>query len=251
MKRTSYSQQSGAVLALLVALFAWTGAGCANDPSGSLLPGGEPIDDDPTDDQAEQPGAYAGGEENTYNHMSDLGADGSRDAFEVLAQRQEEGPPEVRTRLHSCQKVQIEALRTLLVDFGVNLDATGDPPSAGELFNGGAGALGVADYDGRVGEAIVWSAAGAAKLFDIFVQAAPEIIANISSVSQCQVDGVGPEMFDASGKCNPDAVTCLIGRPATPEHLAICDSMVGQATTVDKGKNIAVATLLSAAHQCE
>ena len=35
------------------------------------------------------------------------------------------------------------------------------------------GALGAANYDARVGETIVWSSAGAAKLFDIFVQAAP------------------------------------------------------------------------------
>jgi hypothetical protein len=252
MKRTSLSQQSGAVLALLVAISAWTGAGCAGDPSKSLLPGGdEPIPDDPTEEDAEKPGAYAGGEENTFNHMSDLGANGARDAFEVLAQRQEEGPPEIRTRLHSCQKLQITTLRTILEGFGVDLAATGDPPSAGQLFNSGGGALGAANYDARVGETIVWSAAGAAKLFDIFVQAAPEIIANLSTVPQCQMDGVGPEMFDGNGQCNEDAITCLIGRPATPEHLAICNSMVHAGTTLDNGKYIAVATLLSAAHSCE
>lgn len=252
MKRTSLSQQSGAVLALLVAISASAGAGCAGDPASSLLPGDNtPIDDDPTQNEAEQPGAYAGGEENTFSHMSDLGANGSRDAFEILAQRQEEGPPEIRTRLHSCQKVQITALRSILEGFGVAIDTTGDPPSAGQLFSEGGGALGAANYDARVGEAIVWSAAGAAKLFDIFVQAAPEIIANLAATPQCQLDGVGPEMFDANDQCNENAVTCLIGRPATPEHMAICNSMVHSATTVDKGKQIAVATLLSAAHQCE
>jgi hypothetical protein len=250
MIRTSNSQR-GKGIALFVALLAWTGAGCAGDPSGTLLPGGEAIDDDPTDNEAEKPGAYAGGEENTFDHMNDLGANGSRDPFEVLAQRQEEGPPEIRTRLHSCQKMQITALRNVLEGFGVNIDATGDPPTAGQLFNGGTGALGAANYDARVGEAIVWSAAGAAKLFDIFVQAAPEIIANLSTAPQCQLDGAGPQMFNEDDTCNENAITCLIGRPSTPEHVAICNSMVHAGTTLDKGKQIAVATLLSAAHQCE
>lgn len=250
--KTSLSQQSGAVLALLVALSAWTAGGCAGDPTGTLLPGdGDSTEDDPTKDEAERPGAYAGGEDNTYDHMSDLGADGAKDAFEILAQRQEEGPPEIRTRLHSCQKVQVGALRNILEGFGVDIDATSDPPSAGQLYKSGGGALGAPNYDARVGETIVWSAAGAAKLFDIFVQAAPEIIANLSAAPQCQMDGAGLEMFDANAQCNEDAVTCLIGRPATPEHMAICNSMVHSASTLDKGKHIAVATLLAAAHQCE
>jgi hypothetical protein len=70
-------------------------------------------------------------------------------------------------------------------------------------------------------------------------------------VPQCQVDGVGPAVFDADGRCVADAVTCLVGRPATKDHLAICDSVVQAATDLEKGKRIAVATLLSAAHSCE
>lgn len=211
---------------------------------------GDPAED-PTESISEQPGAYAGGEDNTFDHMSDLGANGSRDPFEILKQRQEEGPPEVRTRLHSCQKLQNAALRNILVGFGVNIDAESDPPSAGQLFKGGGGALGEANYDARVGEAIVWSAAGAAKLFDIFVQAAPEIIANLPNVPQCRVDGVGPEVFTKDDRCNPDALTCLIGKPATPDHVAICDNLVKSASDIETGKRIAIATLLSAAHSCE
>ena len=45
--------------------------------------------------------------------------------------------------------------------------------------------------------------------------------------------------------------TCLIGRPATADHIAICNSAVAQASDVETGKKIAVATLLSAAHSCE
>jgi hypothetical protein len=153
--------------------------------------------------------------------------------------------------MHSCQKVTYTTLDAILRGFGVDMDATGDPPTAGQLFKAGGGALGVANYDARVGEAIVWTAAGAAKLFDIFVQAAPEIIANLPTVPQCQIDGVGPAMFDDDDRCNEDAVTCLIGRPATADDLAICTSLVTSASDVEKGKTIAVAALLSAAHSCE
>jgi hypothetical protein len=207
--------------------------------------------EDPTQDPAQKPGATVGGEVNTFNHMADLGASGGRDPFDILAQRQEEGPPEVRTRLHSCQKLQITALRTLLSSLGVDLEAKSNPPSAGQLLKGGTGALGGANYDARVGETIVWSSAGAAKLFDIFVQAAPEIIANLPNMPQCQIDGVGPQVFDDKGACNADALSCITGRPASQEQVDICTNLVSSASDLETGKKIAIATVLSAAHSCE
>jgi hypothetical protein len=225
---------------------------CVKDPVDNLGSGAPlPPEDDPTTAIPEKPGAFASGPSNTFNHMGDLSEGGGKDPFEILAQRQEEGPAEIRTRLHSCQKLQNTALRNMLQSFGVDLGAKGNPPSAGQLLSEGGGALGAAVYDARQGEAIVWSAAGAAKLFDIFVQAAPEIIANLSKSPQCQVDGVGPEPFDASGHCNKDALSCLMGRTATKEHVAICESLVGSATNMETGKRLAIATVLSAAHSCE
>jgi len=207
--------------------------------------------EDPTKDDAAQPGAFAGGQDNTFDHMAGLGNEAPKDAFEILKQREEEGPAEIRTRLHSCQKIQVTTLRSMLTALGVDIDATGDPPTAGELIKGGGQALGAANYDARVGESIVWTSAGAAKLFDIMVQAAPEIIANLPNMPQCQIDGVGPQVFDAENHCVEDAVSCLIGRPATADHVAICDSVVAHASDIETGKKIAVATLLSAAHSCE
>ena len=198
-----------------------------------------------------------GGEGNTFDHMSGLGADGARDPFEVLKERQEEGPPEMRTRMHSCQKLQITALQNLLEGFGVNLDATADPPTAGQLFKDGRGSLGAANYDSRIGESIVWSAAGAAKLFDIFVQAAPEIIANIQNMDACKYNGQSKPMFDAmTGKCSYEALSCIMGRPASPDDLTVCNLLVEQAAPGDQAdlnikRNIAVAVFLSAAHTCE
>jgi hypothetical protein len=247
MNRTISIFLRGAPVVLAVGL---AGAACVEQPTDNLAKPTVVIDD-PTKDPGNEPGAFAGGEDNTQSHMGDLGDGVFKDPFEVLAQRMEEGPPEVRTRLHSCQKLQNTSLRNLLTSLGVNMDATGDPPTAGQLLNGGTSALGAANYDARVGEGIVWTAAGAAKLFDIFVQAAPEIINNLPNADQCKVDGVGPSMFDASNQCNADAIACITGRPATPSHVAICNKVVTSASDVEKGKRIAVATLMSAAHSCE
>lgn len=209
---------------------------------------------DPNDIENQQ-GNGVGSEGNTFDHMDSLDTTApGTDPWAIAAQRQEEGPPEIRTRMHSCQKMQITTLRNLLTDLGVDLGATagqGQPPTAGQLLNGGGTALGQANYAARSGEAIVWTAAGAAKQFDIFVQAAKEIIANISTAPACQINGAGPEMFNADNTCNEDAITCIMGKPATSEHVAICNNLVTTASDVDKGKQIAVATILSAAHSCE
>jgi hypothetical protein len=234
-----------------LALIALAIGACAQQPTALKPASDQNFQEDPTAGLAQSPGAYAGGESNTYSHAGDLSAFGGRDPFDILAQREEEGPAEVRTRLHSCQKIQYETLGNLLTSLGVDLGKTSTPPSAGDLYKAGGGALGVANYDARVGEALTWSAAGAAKLFDIFVQAAPEIIANIQSAPQCQVNGVGQPMFDAQNTCVPDSLTCLMGRPATAEQVALCSHLVQEASSLDVGKTLAVATTLAAAHSCE
>ena len=254
---TRFVTQLGTLAFLGLASFAIL-PGCAGDPPTTLSnrDPSKPGDgnDDPRDDPENQPG-YGASPDNTFDHQGSLGDDGDvRDPMEIAKQREEEGPPEIRTRLHSCQKMQITTLKNILSDLGVDLGATsadGQPPTAGELLDGGGTALGGANYAARVGEQLVWTAAGAAKQFDVFVQAAPEIIANISTVPLCQQNGSGPEMFDSNDQCNVDAISCIIGKPATAEHVGICNSIVSSASDVDKGKAIAVATLLSAAHSCE
>ncbi len=205
-------------------------------------------DDDPTNDG--DTSDSAAGEDNTYEHPDGLGGE-TRDPFEILAERQEEGPPEVRTRMHSCQKMQNESLRRTLQAFGVDMAATGDPAPAGQLFDEGRAALGGANYSARTPEAVAWTNSGATKFQDIWVMAAPEIIANLPTVEHCMIDGEGVEMFDAEDKCNEAAVTCIIGRPATAEHVAICDQIVSSALDIEEGKRIAVASLMAAAHTCE
>jgi len=242
-------------------LAALSGTACVGEPPNQLLgnqarPGSDDTIGGADDKKGTRPEDTVGGEMGTFDHLASLGADEARDPLEIAKQHQEEGDPEVRTRLHSCQKMQITALRNILTDFGVDLEAEAngnDPKTAGQLLAEGTTALGAANYAARMGEDLVWTAAGAAKQFDIFVQAAPEIIAAMPTLPQCMKDGAteGPQMFESNNSCNEDAVTCLIGRPASADHMAICKSLVSSASNLDKGKAMAVATLLSAAHSCE
>ncbi|APR76515.1 Hypothetical protein A7982_01862 [Minicystis rosea] len=198
--------------------------------------------------------------DNTFDHFNDPGASGSKDPFEILKERALEGPPEVRTRLHSCTKIAYASLGEFLKSRGVNLNATSTgngPKTAGELYKGGADALGVAKFDAREGETFFHTTASATKLFDIFVQAAPEVIANIQNMDACKYNGVSKPMFDTqTGKCVYESLSCVMGRPATQDDLTICNLLVEQATPNDqadlaKKRNIAVAVFLSASHTCE
>jgi len=217
-------------------------------------------DDGGATDPATQGDFTAGGENNTFNHFNDPGASGQKDPFEILKERAAEGPPEIRTRLHSCSKIPYSSLGAFLASRGVDLNKTaanGKPPTAGELYMNGGDALGVARYDAREGETYFHTTAGATKLFDIFVQAAPEMIANIASAPACQVNGGGFPMFSpVDGSCVEQSLTCIMGRPATSDDLILCNLMLNQANKadpadVDLKRVITVAAFLSAAHSCE
>lgn len=207
------------------------------------------------------PGGMTSGKDgNTFDHFNDPGASGQKDPFEILKERAEEGPPEVRSRLHSCTKIPYASLGDFLTSRGVNLNATSSPgglKTAGELYKGGTDAMGVARFDAREGETYFHTTAGATKLFDIFVQAAPEIIANIQSVEACKVNGAGKPMFDATtGACVYESLSCLMGRPATDDDMTLCNLMLAQAAKGDAKdlttkRNITVAAFLSAANTCE
>lgn len=197
---------------------------------------------------------------NTFDHFNDPGASGSVDPFQILQERADEGPPEIRTRMHSCTKIAYVTLGNLLTSLGVNLAATSSgngPKTAGELYTQGGDAYGVAKFSAREPETAFHTTASATKLFDIFVQAAPEIIANVQNQPACQYNGVGKPMFDATtGKCVYETLSCIMGRPATADDISVCNLLVDQAAPGDTAdlatkRNIAVAVFLSAAHSCE
>lgn len=67
-------------------------AACEDSRPDKVNPGQHgPYQENPTDNVEEQPGAFAGGEDNTFDHMNGLGDGATKDAFEVLKQREEEG----------------------------------------------------------------------------------------------------------------------------------------------------------------
>lgn len=168
------------------------------------------------------------------------------DPWPVLDREQREGPPRYASRVHSCSKVRYATLGNLLASRGVDLTAS-DALSAGAIYTNNAPGLGAPAYLQRVRENVEVGLATESKIFDIFVQAAPEIIANMASRPECS----GAPLFDASNKCQKRGISCLLGLPATQTHVDLCDQTVARAADVEHGKQLAVAVLAAAAHTCE
>jgi hypothetical protein len=202
-------------------------------------------DDDEVVPPPTAPPATSGDQDTTFDHdnSQDL------DPWELLERMEEEGPPDFQARLHSCPKMKYRTIGRVLASRGIDLAGGGD--SAGAIYSRSDQALGVANYGARVPEATDLTTASAAKLFDIWVAAAPEIIANMPSRTECMVGGVGTSMFNAQGQCTVDGITCLIGVPATTTHIDLCNQIILSASSTQVGQTIAVAALGSAAHTCE
>ncbi|MCA9676047.1 MAG: hypothetical protein H6708_17920 [Kofleriaceae bacterium] len=190
-------------------------------------------------------GNASGGEGNTFDHP-----DTQVDVWALLDRLQKEGPPKYTARVHSCPKIRYETIGRLLASRGVDLGA-GGTVSAGALYRTGDQALGVANYGARIRENVEMTTAGASRLFDIFVASADEIIANIGNRPECQIGGVGVQLFGASNQCDADGISCLIGYPATASHIELCNLTVQRASDPEVGKRMAVAVLAAAAHTCE
>ena len=228
--------------ALSLAGLAAFGAACSDGANGSLLSpslSGSSI--------ATSPDSLAGGISNTHQHYNEAigGDNGITDQQQRQADDNKAGSPEAVARMHGTQKVAYTSLGTLLADLGVNIQAQ-DPASAGALFRSGGSALGMPIYANRVPEQTSPSTSSLAKQFDIFTAAAPEIVANVAMSTRCP--GV---VLVESGMFTADGVTCLIGKPARPEHIALANQILSETTSPDIGTQIAVAALLSAAHTSE
>lgn len=209
-------------------------AGCAGEVDGGA-------DSEAPETIDPGPGDTVGDEDTTFDHDNS-----GTDPFELLERIATEGPPRYAARMHGCSKIRYQTLGNVLRSLGVVI---GDdaPLSASDLYQTGYSALGGPNYDARVRENIDITTSAASRLFDIFAAAAPEIIANLPDQPRCE----GAELFDADGKCQASGVTCLLGVPATDAHLELCDLTVSRADTPELGQEIAVATLLAAAHTCE
>jgi hypothetical protein len=134
------------------------------------------------------------------------------------------------------------------------------PESPGFLYSTAADAFSVPKMDSRRQEKDGHTTASAMRLFDIFIQAAPQIIANIENPAlapACVLRGETHPMFDpADGSCVAESISCLIGTPATPDHVLLCNLILDKADPLDpadveRKQHIAVASMLAAAHSCE
>ena len=144
------------------------------------------------------------------------GSGRSRIRSRCLQRVQAEGPPEISTKMHSCQKMRYATVGNVLTALGVNMAATG-ATSAGAIYKAGIQAMGAPNYGARVPESIELTTAGATKLFDIFVQAAPEIIAAFPTTAKKA--GAAVALFDANNKCTADGIAFLQGAPATQAQI--------------------------------
>jgi hypothetical protein len=190
-------------------------------------------------------GTSSGNEENTFDHMND-----GISPWELVDRLSKEGPPSFTSHMHSCSKVRYATLGNVLRAVGVNTGATA-AASAGQLYTSGFNAMGGPNFENRIRENIGISTSGASRMFDIFAAAAPEVITAVPTLARCNRGGVAAQLFDAGNQCVESGVSCIIGVPATPEHMQICNLSVSGASSVESGKRLAVAVLLAAAHTCE
>ncbi len=233
MNRMALTLIIGATLASL---------GCATEPNDRLIG-----DIDPNSLAADG---------NTQHHFQDpnSGENGISDPNEVKAEDEKIGSPEVVARLHSCSKITYDGLGSILQSRGVDLGST-QKNSASQLYKTGKAALGTSNYAGRVPEAVIASTAALSKQFDIFVAAAMEIQTKMKDGTLDMTACPGTQLVDGQGKFTQDGLSCLMGKPATPDHVNVANDAVteaqNQGLTMDEGQQIAIASLLEAAHTCE
>ncbi len=132
--------------------------------------------------------------------------------------------------------------------------------TAAYLYYTAKDAFEVPRTDSPFPEKVEHSVSSSLKLMDIFIEAAPEIIKNIGDpikAPACSLAGKNQPMFSPSdGSCVHESVSCLIGRPATDDHLLLCNLILQKAKPNDpadvlRKQRLAVAAMLTGANLCE
>lgn len=246
--KTSNSQTLRVVLGVACAL-ALASAGCSGVDLAGRGPGPEGSMEPPVSG-AFTPVLTTGGVANTFHHPQSIDGVRVADAREVLSRMAEEGPPAYRSRVHACRKMRYGTVGRMLGSLGVDTAAEGEL-SAGRMWREADQALGAPNYAARVPETTELTTASASRLFDILVQAAPEIIERMPTQERCMIGERGATIFDAEGRCTEEGLTCLLGEPASPEHVELCTVIASRATTPENGRVLAVASMLAAAATCE
>ena len=143
--------------------------------------------------------------------------------------------------MHACGKLTLRGMGNLLKSRGASTQNQGLVTNAAN-----AAALGGPNYTGRIPEAPFSSTSSMGKAFDIYASVSADVVKPDWAPPGCP----GVKLLE-NGKFTKDGVSCLIGKPAKPAHLALADDLVAQADNPTDGQRIAVAALLAAAHTCE
>jgi hypothetical protein len=190
------------------------------------------------------------GDNGDFNHPGGPSAPGAGEEFVDPAQVRAVGSPEVTSRLHGCGKLTVGSIGQLLQSRGLTGQGPGRPPNTQngqQIFNANdtAAALGAANYNARVPEAPFSTTSAVSKMFDIYTMSSYDVLAPDFDAPACP----GVKVIGTDGKFTKDGISCLIGKPASEEHVAIANDAVAKNPT--DGAKIAIAALLSAAHTCQ
>jgi hypothetical protein len=195
------------------------------------------------------PGALATPDNTQQHHQQvNLGQNGVTDPTVVEKETLTVGSIEVEARLHSCSKITYAALGQMLTSRGIDMTQTSNG-SPGMIWQTGVSALGVADYPARVPEMVLPTTATEAKQMDIYVAAAQMLPTTTAMGSTTACAGVS--LMDSTGMFTADGISCLMGKPATSAHLTVANQILTEAPDPTTGAELAIATLLEAAHTCE
>lgn len=230
MKRIALTLISVAALAL---------AACDDGDTDTLGNGGGRSARGPNDTQ--------GGEDSTFDHSNDPGgaAPGAEFQPPEPAQMKLVGSPEVTSRLHACGKLSNASIADIIQSRALSGGNPQGSQSAQQIFNASGPALGAANYPGRVPEAPFASTSAMAKMFDIYAMGSYAAVGANWAPPACP----DTKVLGADGKFTIDGISCLIGKPATAEHVAIANDAIAKNPT--DGAKIAIAAMLAAAHTCQ
>jgi hypothetical protein len=228
-------------LSLTGALASVAAVGCTNGtPTDALDLGNE---------TAFYPGSLATPTNTQQHHQEvNLGQHGVTDPTVVEKETLSVGSIEVEARLHSCSKVTYAALGQMLTSRGIDMTSNSNG-SPGLIWQTGVSALGVADYPARVPEMLLPTTATEAKQMDIYVAASAMLPTTTAMASTTACPGT--MLIDGTGAFTQDGLSCLMGKPATAAHLTIANQILSEAPDPTTGAELAISTILEAAHTCE
>ncbi|MFO0675586.1 MAG: hypothetical protein U0169_03570 [Polyangiaceae bacterium] len=131
-----------------------------------------------------------------------------------------------------------------------NNNNNGTPTASQAAYTAARASFGVADFPNRSAESTTIGTAQLAKMGDLFIEAAPEIIANFALSPRCG----GISLFDPTGHPSREGLTCIGGQVASADAVQLAgqlmDRAVAQGMTQQGAQELVVAGYLSAQFTC-